>query len=86
MTERLPARRLSAPLVGLGVAVGAFFVYWLTNQSFEAGRGDFFYLADAFLHGRVSLDVRLGYQDVIVRGSQLYLPFAPFPAFALIRL
>ena len=33
-------------------------IYWLANREFDAGRGDFFYLADAFLHGRTWLDVR----------------------------
>ena len=30
------------------------------NRGFDAGRGDFFYLADAFLHGRTWLDFRPG--------------------------
>ena len=58
-------RRRIAPLVGVGVAVAAFLVYWLTNRSFEAGRGDFFYLADAFLHGQVWIDRRPAPYDVI---------------------
>ena len=33
-------------------------IYWLANREFDAGRGDFFYLADAFLHGRTWLDIR----------------------------
>ena len=69
--------------IGLGLAVVAFVVYWLSNRMFDATRGDFFYLADAFLHGRVWLDVRLGFQDVIVRNGHIYVPFAPFPAIAL---
>ncbi len=69
--------------VGAAMVVLAFLIYWLSNHLYDATRGDFFYLADAFLHGRVSLDVRLGFQDVIVRGDKLYLPFAPFPALAL---
>ena len=70
-------------LIGLGVTLAAFLVYWLSNRMYDATRGDFFYLADAFLHGRVSIDARLGYQDVIVSGGLIYLPFAPFPAIAL---
>ena len=69
--------------IGLGLAVVAFVVYWLSDRLFDATRGDFFYLADAFLHGRVWLDVRLGFQDVIVRNGHIYVPFAPFPAIAL---
>jgi hypothetical protein len=73
-------------LVGVSVAIVAFVVYWLSNRMFDATRGDFFYLADAFLHGRVWLDVRLGYQDVIVRDGHIYVPFAPFPAVALMPI
>jgi hypothetical protein len=36
--------------VGLGVAVLSAVLYWLGNRFFDAARGDFFYLADAFLH------------------------------------
>jgi hypothetical protein len=72
--------------VGVGVAVIAFVIYWLSNRLFDATRGDFFYLADAFLHGRVWLDVRLGFQDVIVRNGHVYVPFAPFPAVALMPI
>ena len=35
-------------LVGLGVVGVAAILYWLANRYFDAGRGDFFYLADAF--------------------------------------
>src|SRR6266550_759175 len=72
--------------IGVLVAFVAFVVYWLSNRLFDATRGDFFYLADAFLHGRVWLDVRLGYQDVIVRDGHIYVPFAPFPALALLPI
>jgi hypothetical protein len=73
--------------VGIGVALGAFLVYWLTNRSFEAGRGDFFYLADAFLHGRVWIDKALGAYDVIYGPEgRVFVPFAPFPAFVLVPL
>jgi hypothetical protein len=70
-------------LIGLGTTVAAFLVYWLSNRMYDATRGDFFYLADSFLHGHVWIDTRLGYQDVILSGGHLYLPFAPFPAIAL---
>jgi hypothetical protein len=59
-------------------------LYWLAARDFDAGRGDFFYLADAFLHGRTWLDFRPGANDVVVVGDQYYVPFAPFPAIALI--
>ena len=57
-------------------------VYWLSTASFDAGRGDFFYLADAFLHGRTWLDFAPGPNDVISVGGRFYVPFAPFPAIA----
>ncbi len=72
--------------IGVGVTVVAALVYWLSNKSYDAGRGDFFYLADAFLHGRTWLDVRLGPQDVIVQGGHIFVPFAPFPAIALMPI
>jgi hypothetical protein len=73
--------------VGVGIAVAAFLVYWLTNRSFEAGRGDFFYLAEAFLHGRSWIDRALGAYDVIYGpDGRVFVPFAPFPAIALMPL
>jgi hypothetical protein len=80
-TLRVPA--VNATLVGLGVAVVAFFVYWFCDRSFDAGRGDFFYLADAFLHGRTWLISPLGPNDVILVNGHTYVPFAPFPAILL---
>jgi hypothetical protein len=78
--------RSAALWVGLLVAGAAFLVYWLSNRSFDAGRGDLFYLADAFLHGRTSIDVVLGPNDVIYFGDGVYVPFAPFPAIVLAPL
>jgi hypothetical protein len=75
-----------ATVIGLGLAFVAATVYWLSNRHFDAGRGDFFYLADAFLHGRTWLDFRPGPNDVIIDGSKIYVPFAPFPAIALMPL
>lgn len=73
-------------VVGLVVAVGAFLVYWQSNWAFDAGRGDFFYLADAFVHGRVWIESALGPYDVIYRDGRVYVPFAPFPAILLAPL
>jgi len=72
--------------VGFAVVAVSAVLYWLANRQFDAGRGDFFYLADAFLHGRTWLDVRLGPNDVILRDGHFYVPFAPFPAIALMPL
>jgi len=73
-------------LAGVGLAAFAAVAYWLSGRDFDAGRGDLFYLADAFLHGRTWLDVRLGPYDVIPIGARIYVPFAPFPAIALMPL
>jgi len=76
----------TAAWIGILLTIGAGVIYWLSNRFYDAGRGDFFYLADAFLHGRTWLDVRLGPQDVILRDGHIFVPFAPFPAIALMPL
>ena len=75
-----------ATSVGLIVVAVSFVAYWLADRDFDAGRGDFFFLADAFLHGRSWLDFIPGPYDVIVVGDRYYVPFAPFPAVALMPL
>ena len=75
-----------ATLVGFAIVGLSAVVYWLANRDFDAGRGDFFWLADAFLHGRTWLDFRPGVNDVIIVGDRFYVPFAPFPAVALLPL
>ena len=83
---RLLDRLDEGAIVGLVLTLLAGLVYWLGNRFYDATRGDFFYLADAFLHGRTWLDVRLGPQDVILRNGHIYVPFAPFPAIALMPI
>ena len=83
--ERTRSRWLIA-LAGLLVTVAAFVVYWLSNRLYDAFRGDLFYLADAFLHGRTWIQVALGPNDVILVGGNIYVPFAPFPAIALMPI
>jgi hypothetical protein len=61
-------------------------IYWLCDRQFDAHRGDFFFLADAFLHGRSWLPFHPGPFDVIDIGGRVYVPFAPFPAIALMPL
>ena len=85
--------KAAAVAVGIGLVVVAFFVFWLSNRDFSAGRADFMYLADAFLHLRVWVPVglapnapRVGVNDVIVIGDRIYVPFAPFPAIVLMPL
>jgi hypothetical protein len=70
-------------LVGLAIVAVSAVLYWLANHQFDAGRGDFFYLAEAFLQGRTWLTVQLGAWDVIPVDGRFYVPFAPFPAVAL---
>jgi hypothetical protein len=83
---RLLDRLDEGAIFGLVLMLLAGLVYWLGNRMYDATRGDFFYLADAFLHGRTWLDVRLGPQDVILRDGHIYVPFAPFPAIALMPI
>ena len=73
-------------LVGLVVVAVSAVLYWLADRSFDAGRGDFFYLADAFLHGRTWLTFRPGPNDVIIIDGRIYVPFAPFPALVFMPL
>jgi hypothetical protein len=79
--------------VGIGLVVASFFVFWLSNRDFSAGRADFMYLADAFLHLRTWIPLGLlpnapqpNENDVIVRAGHIFVPFAPFPAIALMPL
>ena len=79
--------RISSTAVGLGLVAAAALVYWLCGpMASTPGRGDFFYLADAFLHGRTWLDFQPGPYDVIVVDGHVYVPFAPFPAVVLMPL
>ena len=81
-----------ASLVGIGVAGVALAIYWLSNRFFDAMHGDFFYLADAFLNGRTWFDPTtlppgaIGPNDVIPIDGRYYVPFAPFPAIALMPI
>ena len=72
--------------VGWALVAVAFVVFYLCARDFDAGRSDFYYLADAFLHGRTWLAFPPGPNDVIVIGEQFYVPFAPFPAIAAMPL
>jgi hypothetical protein len=83
---RLTEGRHRATWIGLAVVAVTALVYWLGNRYYNAGRGDLFYLADSFLHGRTWLDIRLSNWDVIVVGERIYVPFGPFPAIAFMPL
>jgi hypothetical protein len=72
--------------IGLVVVAVSAVIYWFADRDFDAHRGDFFYLADAFLHGRTWLSFQPGPYDVIIRDGHFYVPFAPFPAIAFMPL
>jgi hypothetical protein len=65
---------------GVGAVAVSFLIYALASLRFDAGRPDFFYLADAFLHGRFWLDRPFGPWDNVIVDGRVYVPFAPFPA------
>ena len=71
---------------GIAAIVVSFAIYALASLHFDAGRPDLFYLADAFLHGRIWLDRALGPWDVVVVNGRVYVPFGPFPAIAVMPL
>jgi hypothetical protein len=71
---------------GAAAVILSFVVYVLASLRFDAGRPDFFYLADAFLNGRIWLDHAFGPWDNVVVGARVYVPFAPFPAIAELPL
>jgi len=79
------ARHLPA-VIGWSLVAVAAVVYWLCARQFDAGRSDFYYLADALLHGRTWLESAPGPNDVIIIGGRYYVPFAPFPAIAAMPL
>ena len=79
-------RPSGATLAGLLIVVVSFAVYLVCSYSFDAHRGDFFYLADAFLHGRTWLDNPPGPYDAIIIDGRFYVPFAPFPGIAFMPL
>ncbi|MCU0506520.1 MAG: hypothetical protein MUE82_12275, partial [Chloroflexi bacterium] len=57
-----------------------------TGGFFDAGRPDFFWLAEAFLDGRAWLARPLGAWDVVIVDGRVYVPFGPGPALALVPL
>ena len=87
MSESIESPRFDrGVVVGLVVVAISALIYWFCDRDFDAGRGDFFYLADAFNHGRTWLTFQPGPYDVIVRDGRIYVPFAPFPAVVFMPL
>ena len=60
--------------------------YLATNLGHSAGRPDFYYLADAFLHGRIWLQSTIYPIDSIVIAGRTYLPFGPLMSIVLMPL
>jgi len=83
VTTRIGRRIDPAVVLGMAVVAISALIYWFAARGFDAGRGDFFYLADAFLHGRTWLTFQPGPYDVIIIDGRFYVPFAPFPAVVL---
>ena len=71
--------------LGIGLALLALAVYWFTGPS-GAGGDQFVPLADAFLHGRLSIPVDRPWMELVPvpggSGAQ-YSPFPPVPALTL---
>src|SRR6202162_4248798 len=71
--------------VGIGLAVPALVVYWVTRPP-GAGGDQFVPLADAFLHRRLSIPVDRPWMELVPvpdgSGAQ-YSPFPPVPALTL---
>jgi hypothetical protein len=81
-------RSAAAPpehLVGIGLAFLALVAYWFTGPQ-GAGGDQFVPLADAFLHGRLSIPVDRPWMELVPvpdgSGAQ-YSPFPPVPALTL---
>lgn len=61
-------------------------VIFVSARWADVDRPEFFYLADAFLHGRTWLEQSFGIFDFVRSGERFYVPFAPFPALGLAPL
>jgi hypothetical protein len=83
---------VGAAVVLLVAAVDAIVVPGILSPKpgvpYDAGRPDYFYMADAFLHGRLWLDVPWPQPiaDTVVVGGRVYVPFQPFPGLLLMPL
>lgn len=73
-------------VIGWTLIAAAFVVFYLCARQFDAGRSDFYYLADAFLQGRTWLTFAPGPNDVIIIDGRFFVPFAPFPAIVALPL
>ena len=87
VSDIAPGRDLAPPAqrehaIGIGLALLAFVAYWFTGP-WGAGGDQFVPLADAFLHGRLSIPVDRPWMELVPvpggTGAQ-YSPFPPAPA------
>jgi hypothetical protein len=72
-------------LAGIGLALLSLLVYWFTGP-LEAGGDQFVPLADAFLHGRLSIPLDRPWMELVPvpgGGGAQYSPFPPVPALTL---
>ena len=80
-----PAEAPPEHAIGLGLALFALVVYWFTGPT-GAGGDSFVPLADAFLHGRISIPVDRPWLELVPvpgGGGAQYSPFPPVPALTL---
>ncbi|MEO8245844.1 MAG: hypothetical protein ABI622_01870 [Chloroflexota bacterium] len=78
-TPMTPARPLVRPSLLIGVY--AFFAYVVAGGLLKSFRWDFFFLAEAFLHGHLDVAYPFpGAVDTVTIDGRVYLPFGPFPA------
>lgn len=72
-------RRLRVEPMALALPVAAFFVYLLTGP-WGSGGDAYIPLADALLHGHLTVDGRSWIELVPAGGDRWYVPFPPAPA------
>ena len=88
MTAQRTAHAEPDHALGVGLALLALAVYWFTGPQ-GAGGDQFVPLADAFLHGRLSIPVDRPWLELVPvpggSGAQ-YSPFPPAPALTLMPL
>jgi hypothetical protein len=71
---------------GAAIFLVGLVAYLATDLWHSAGRPDFYYLADAFLHGRLWLESPLFPIDSVVIGDRTYLPFGPLVSIVLLPM
>ena len=71
-------RRVPGIAAAAVVVTAVWLIYWLSARDMPwPPRRDFFYLADAFLHGRTWLEFQPDAFDVIVRDDVEFEPVGP---------